>query len=132
MIKVYLIEDKKQVMLLRDLNSIKARCGSMACGYEMPQTTDEEQQAVNIVINYCKRNIALQLKNNKPFAKLSSNEDTEIVNAQKQSLLVKTTVGSCCVYDTDTEKVLAELKQLGLCKTVQEALKTGKHIFFMV
>lgn len=118
------------------MNSIKIRCGIMASGYRIPETTREEQIAVSIVIDYCKRNIAKQLKSCKKIAKLSSTEDDEASKAQRLSPLVKTTLGSCCVLAEETEKLLKELQQLGLCKTVQEALqealKTNKNLFIMV
>ena len=135
MVKIYFVEDQEQAILLRKLNSIQARCGLMAHGYRMPETTREEHEAVLTVINYCKRNIAKQLKSCKLFAKLSSSEDDETYDAQQLSPLVKVTLGSCCVLVDDTEKLLKELQQLGLCKTVQEALqealKTNKNLFLM-
>ena len=132
MVKIYLVDDKNQVRLLRDLNSIKARCGFMASGFRMPETTKEEQKAVEIVIKYCRNNIAKQLKTCKLFGKLSSIEDDEASKAQSKSPLIKVTIGTCCVFADEAEPVLAELQRLDMCKTIQGALKTGKNIFLMV
>ncbi|MDE5562245.1 MAG: hypothetical protein K2J01_01710 [Clostridiales bacterium] len=135
MVKIYLVDNEEQAILLRKLNGIQAKCGLMAHGYQMPETTREEHEAVLTVIDYCKRNIAKQLKSCKKIAKLSSAEDDETYEAQQLSPLVKITLGSCCVLVDDTEKLLKELQQLGLCKTVQEALqealKTNKNLFLM-
>lgn len=136
MIKIYFVENQEQAILLRKLNSIKARCGLMAHGYRMPETTCEEQKAALTVIEYCKKNIAIQLNSCKMMAKLSSTEDDETSKAQQLSPLVKVTLGSCCVLGDEAEKLLKELQELELCKTVQEALKealkTNKNLFLMV
>lgn len=136
MVKIYLVDNEEQAIILRDCNTIKARCGLVAHGFRMPETTREEHEAVLTVINYCKRNIAKQLKSCKLFAKLSSTEDDETTEAGILSPLVKTTLGACCVFVEEAEKLLKELQQLGLCKTVQkalqEALKTNKNLFAMV
>ena len=136
MIKIYSVENEEQAIILRDCNAIKARCGLVAHGFRMPETTKEEHNAVLTVIDYCKKNIAIQLKSCKMIAKLSSNEDDEASEAQVLSPLVKTTLGSCCVFVKEAEKLLKELQGLGLCKTVQEALKealkTNKNLFLMV
>lgn len=136
MVKIYFVENEEQAIILRDLNQIKARCGFLAHGFGMPETTREEQEALSIIIDYCKRNIAKQLKSCKRFSKLSSTEDDETSKAQRLSPLVKTTIGSCCVFVEEAEKLLKELQELGLCKTVQkalqEALTTNKNLFLMV
>jgi len=136
MIKIYSVENEEQAIILRDCNAIKARCGLVAHGFRMPATTSDEQKAVLTVIDYCKKNIVKQLKSCKLIAKLSSTEDDEISKAQQLSSLVKATLGSCCVFVEEAEKLLRELQGLGLCKTVQEALKealkTNKNLFLMV
>lgn len=136
MIKIYFVENEEQTIILRDCNAIKARCGLLAHGFRMPETTIEEHNAVLKVIDYCKKNIAKQLKSCKMVAKLSSTEDDETSKAQQLSYLVKSTLGSCCVFVKEAEMLLRELQGLGLCKTVQEvlqeALKANKNLFLMV
>ncbi len=132
MAKLYLSNDKQQTLLLKRLIAIDAFCGTMEMGYRMPVTNSKEKQAVKVVIDYCKKNIADALKKCEFFAKVSMNELEEESDTHDVSMTTKATLGTCCVLAEEAEMVLAELQKLDKCKTIQEALKTGKNVILVI
>lgn len=132
MAKLYLSDDKQVTLMLRRLIAIDSYCGTMQMGYRMPQTESKEKEAVNIVIEYARKHIKEQLKKCTAFAALSNKEIAEESDTHDVSMVTKATLGTCCVLAEETELVLAELQRLEKCKTIQEALKTGKNVIMII
>lgn len=132
MAELYLSEDKQATLMLRRLIAIDSYCGTMQMGFWMPQTEPKEKEAVSIVIEYAKKHIKEQLKKCTQFASLSDKELDEELNTHHVSMITKATLGTCCVLAEETEMVLAELQRLDKCKTIQEALKTGKNVIMII
>ncbi len=132
MAKLYLSEDKQQTLMIRRLIAIDAFCGTMEMGYRMPKIDAEEKKSVKTVIEYANRNIKEQLKSCKLFSKISQKEVDEQSDCNGSSMITKATLGTCCVLAEETELVLAELQRLGKCKTIQDALKTGKNVIMII
>ncbi len=132
MAKLYLSDDKQATLMLRRLIAIDSYCGTMQIGFRMPQTGSKEKEAVNIVIEYARRHIKEQLKKCTLFASLSNKEIAEESDTHDVSMITKATIGTCCVLSEEAEMVLAELQRLGKCKTIQEALKTGKNVIMII
>lgn len=130
--KLYLSNDKQQTLMLRRLMAIDAFCGTMEMGYRMPKVDVEEMKSVKIVIEYANRHIKEQLKSCEFFSKMSQKELDEQAACDKISMITKATIGTCCVLSEEAEMVLAELQRLGKCKTIQEALKTGKNVIMII
>ena len=87
---------------------------------------------MNIVIDYAKKHIKAQLKKCTKFASLSGKELAEESDTHDISMITKATLGTGCVLVEEAEMVLAELQRLGKCKTIQEALKTGKNVIIII
>lgn len=132
MAKLYLLEDRQTTLMLRRLIAIDSYCGTMQMGFRMPQTGSNEKEAVNIVIEYARKNIKEQLKKCTEFASLSDKEIAEESDTHDISMITKATLGTCCVLAEEAGIVLAELQRLGKCKTIQEALKTGKNVIMII
>lgn len=129
MAKIYLCEDIQQTKLLRRLMSIDAFCSLMELGRRMPEINSKEKEAVKIILKYTAKNISEQLKKCEFFAKENSKEDDEESAVTKESMLLRATIGTCCILaGEEAEVTLNELQRLGKCKTLQEALKTGKNV----
>ena len=132
MAKLYLSDDEQTTLMLRRLIAIDAFCGTMQMGFMMPKTEPIEKKAVNIVIEYATKHIKVQLKNCTKFASLSSKELAEESDTHDVSMITKATLGTGCVLAEEAVMVLAELQRLGKCKTIQEALKTGKNVIMII
>ncbi len=132
MAKLYLSNDKQQTLMLRRLIAIDAFCGTMEIGYRMPKVDAEEIKEVKTVINYANQHIKEQLKNCEAFSKISQKEIDEQSDCSKFSMIIKATLGTCCVLSEESDMVLAELQRLNKCKTIQEALKTGKNVIMII
>ena len=129
MAKIYLCEDRKDALVLRRLYTIDAFCSLIEMGRNVPDVSNKEKEAARIILNYTNKNILKTLKRCKLYAKESSREDDEETAVIKESLLLKQTIGSCCILaGEEAEVTLYELEILSKCKTIQEALKTGKNI----
>lgn len=132
MSKLYLSEDKQATLMLRRLIAIDSYCGTMQMGFRMPQTSSKEKEAVNIVIDYARKYIKEQLKKCTEFSFLSNKEIAEESDTHDVSMITKATLGTCCVLAEEAGFVLEELQRLGKCKTIQEALKTGKNVIMII
>lgn len=132
MAKLYLSNDKQQALMLRRLTAIDAFCGTMEMGYRMPKADSEEMNSVKVVIKYANKHIKEELKNCEFFSKLSQKEVDEQSDCGAVSMIIKATIGTCCVLSEEAEMVLAELQRLDKCKTIQEALKTGKNVIMKI
>ena len=132
MSKLYLSEDRQTTLLLRRLIAIDSYCGTMQMGFRMPQTSSDEKEAVTIVIDYARKHIKEHLKKCIDFSSLSSKEIAEESDTHDVSMITKATLGTCCVLAEEASIVLEELQRLGKCKTIQEALKTGKNVIMII
>ena len=134
MIKIYLSNEERTAIMVRNLIAIDTDCGLMdsGSGFFVPATSSKEKEAVEVVLKYCKKNIAEQLKKCEFFANLPKEEDKVVSTIFKESMVAKATLGSCCVFADQAEMVLAELQRLDKCKTIQEALKTGKNVILVI
>lgn len=130
MTKIYLTDDKRQAVIVRDLMSIDVDIGLPTVGY-LPSVNDKEKEAIHCIKKYCKKNLAEQLKKCEFFANVSEKEEDEETASHNVSYITKATLGMLCVFADQAETVLAELQRLGICKTIQEALKTGKHVLWV-
>ncbi len=131
MTKIYLTDDKRQAVIVRNLLTIDIFNGLLTMGYIMPAVSEKETDAVQCIKKYCKKNLAERLKTCEFFAVLPSKEDDEETDSHNVSMITKATLGMLCVFADQAEMVLAELQRLGICKTIQEALKTGKHVLLV-
>lgn len=129
---IYLSEDRQVVLMLRRLIALEVYCETMQMGFRMPQTTSKEIEAVSIVIDYARKHIKEQLKKCIKFSSLSDKEVTEESDTHDVSMIMKATLGTCCVLAEEADIVLKELQRLGKCKTIQEALKTGKNVIMII
>lgn len=136
MAKLYLTEDKRLAISIRDLLAIDINCGLLNMSYHLPTINFEEENAVALIQKYCKKNISELLKKCDFYATLTKTEESEESEAHKDSIILKSTIGNCCVLIKEAEMVLVELQRLDKCqmiqKALQEAIKTGRHLLIMI
>lgn len=136
MAKIYLTKDKRLAISIRDLLAIDINCGLLNMSYHLPSISFEEKKAVALIQTYCKKNLVELLKKCDFYASLPKIEDMEESEVHKKSIIVKSTVGNCCVLLKEAEMVLTELQRLNKCQTIQkallEAIKTEKHLLLII
>lgn len=127
MVKIYLTENTKLAMHVRDLIAVDAFSGLLTMGYIMPAINEKESDAIHCIQKYCRKKIAEQLNKCELFGQLSKKEEDEECDSHRISYITKVTTGMGCVLANEAESVLKELQRLNICITLQKALRTGKH-----
>ena len=133
MIKIYLTDNERQAIVVRNLQIIDKYCCSLALESAMEPLGVKERNAVQCIHEYCQNELKTQLKKCEFFAKLSDKEAEAEFASHKDSFITRAATGTYCVFaEKQAEEVLAEFQRLNICKTIQKALKTGKNILLVV
>lgn len=128
MTDIYLTENRRQAIVVRSLQLIDKYCRLLTSDSTQEPLEGKEMDAVQCILEYCHNEIQEQLKKCEFFAVLTDEETAAELASHSVSFITRAGTGTYCVFAKQAEEVLAEFQKLNICKTIQQALKTGKHV----
>ena len=128
---LYLINEKTDAIQIRELLKLKAGCLSLYWNTTLEQRPDKVKSALKAIENYISDQVSRHCNEATFFAETNDEQDEVMFASFKESEMLKRTLGSEVVLESEAESVMAELSQYPTLQPILDALSTGKNLILL-